>query len=195
MNTQNELNMAAAVCSNGNGTHAKIESKIRLEAMQTVIPMKPTDPRSSIPVFASAAGSGSVGVYKRCFNIVLCYNKNSGDEYSGSLVAGWIKESLGRALSEQPTLAGRLRKKDGSAGDNGELEIVSNDSGVRLIEAQFSMSLDEFIDLKEKNEVESQLVFWEDIDHEHNPQFSPLFYIQVCSKLFIFNTFLIYFIL
>ncbi|KAI5655775.1 hypothetical protein M9H77_32962 [Catharanthus roseus] len=57
--------MAAAVCSNGNGTHAKTESKIRLEAMQTVIPMKPTDPRSSIPVFTSAAGSGSAGVYKR----------------------------------------------------------------------------------------------------------------------------------
>ena len=72
-------------------------------------------------------------------------------------------------------LSGRLwRGEDG----DGELDIVSNDSGVRLIETQVAVTLSEFLELKEKEEAEAQLVFWNDID-EHNPRFSPLFYVQV----------------
>ena len=160
-----------AVCS-ANGS--SFGSKLHLETMQTAIPMNPTDPKLSLPVLL-AENLGS-GIYKRCFNIVMCYNKTS-EEDSSSIVGGWIRESLGKALSEhRPMLAGRLRRKDGGGG---EFEIVSNDSGVRLIEAQFAMSLQDFLELEDKKEAESQLVFWEDIDYEQNPQFSPLFYLQV----------------
>ncbi|RVW50751.1 hypothetical protein CK203_076838 [Vitis vinifera] len=99
-------------------------------------------------------------------------------EDSGWLVAGWIRESLGRALVEQPLLGGRLRR----VGDSeGEFEIVSNDSGVRLMEARTSMALSEFLELKDWEAVEAdQLVFWKDIDGQ-NPQFYPLFYVQVTN--------------
>ena len=114
------------------------------------------------------------GIFRRCLHVVLYY-KNVSEEDSGWIFAGWAKESLGKAISERPMLGGRLwRGEDG----DGELEIVSNDSGVRLIETQVAVTLSEFLELKEKEEAEAQLVFWNDID-EHNSRFCPLFYVQV----------------
>ncbi|KAL4602341.1 hypothetical protein ACB092_10G046300 [Castanea dentata] len=61
-------------------------------------------------------------------------------------------------------LGGRLKR-----GHNGygELEIIA-------------VTLSEFLEQKEKEEAKAQLVFWNDID-EHDPQFSPLFYVQVTN--------------
>lgn len=146
--------------------------KLCVEGIQTVVPTKPTDPRQSSRITVPQNLS-STAVVQRRFHVLLCYNKAS-DGDSGWLVAGRIKESLGRALQEQPLLAGRLRRCQESGGD---LEIVSNDSGVRLVETKAAMGLKE---LKEKREVEAELVFWEDV-LEHNPQFSPLFYVQVTN--------------
>lgn len=147
-------------------------SKIQIESMQTVTPFKATDPRQTRRVWVTdPVGSG---IFWTCLNFILYYNKVV-DEESGWIVAGWIKESLARALVDQPMLSGRLRR--GEDGD-GELEIVSNDSGARLIEAKIAMTLPEFLGLKESEDVEAELVFWKDID-EQNPQFAPLFYVQV----------------
>lgn len=88
-----------------------------------------------------------------------------------------MKLSLGKALEDQPIFAGRLRRGEGG---KGELEIVSNDSGVRVIEARISTPLAEFLDLKEREDAEAELVFWNDVD-DQNPQYSPLFYIQVTN--------------
>ncbi|XP_050226692.1 pelargonidin 3-O-(6-caffeoylglucoside) 5-O-(6-O-malonylglucoside) 4'''-malonyltransferase-like [Mercurialis annua] len=149
----------------------------KFEAVQTVMPVTVTDPRQIRQVLAVTKPIASAN-FTGCLNIILCYNKATEND-SGFIVAGWIRESLARALTEQPLLAGRLRRgEDGG----GELEIVSNDSGVRLVEASNSLSLKEFIDFKgrEKAAAESQLVFWKSID-EQNPQFSPLFYVQVTN--------------
>ncbi|TYJ07784.1 hypothetical protein E1A91_A11G030300v1 [Gossypium mustelinum] len=83
---------------------------------------------------------------------------------SGWVVVGWIKESLGRVLLEQPTISGRLQKRD------------RNDSELEIIQT----TLSEFLDLKQMEEAEAQLVFWNDIG-EHNLQFSPLFYVQMTN--------------
>ncbi|TXG51213.1 hypothetical protein EZV62_023737 [Acer yangbiense] len=103
------------------------------------------------------------------------------EEDSGWIVAGWIKESLGRVLANQLILRGWLRGT--SSEDIGELEIMSNDSGVRLIEAKTPITLSQFLDHQSKEaseESEAQLVFWNDVD-DQNPQFSPLFYLQVTN--------------
>ncbi|XP_009781024.1 rosmarinate synthase-like [Nicotiana sylvestris] len=161
---------------NGNGV-AHLGSNLQIEAIQTVIPIKPTDPRLSRRV-AIGENLGSVNFQSR-FHIVLCYNKAS-EEDSGWLVAGWIKESLGKALVEKPLFAGRLKRK-GENDNSGEFEIVSNDSGVRLVEANMPMDLADFLDiLKERKNAEAELVFWEDVN-ESNPQYSPLFYVQVTN--------------
>ncbi|GKV10806.1 hypothetical protein SLEP1_g22118 [Rubroshorea leprosula] len=147
--------------------------KSEVEAVLTVTPVKVTDPRQTRQVFVvDAVGSG---IFQRCLSMVLYYRKE--EDGSGWLVAGWIKESLGKALLEQPMLGGRLRR-----GENGEggLEIVSNDSGIRLVEAQIAMNLSEFLELKEREEAEAELVFWKEIE-EQNPEFSPLFYVQVTN--------------
>ncbi|KAM3686902.1 hypothetical protein ACJW31_10G036500 [Castanea mollissima] len=147
---------------------------LKIEALLSVSPYNLIDPRPVRRVLAmDPVGSG---IFRRRLHVLLYY-KNVSEEDSGSLFAGWAKESLARALCEQPLLSGRLRR--GEDGD-GELEIVPNDSGARLVEAQMDITLSEFLELKEKEEAEAQLVSWNDID-EHNPQFSPLFYVQVTN--------------
>lgn len=140
--------------------------KLRVEGIQSVVPTKPTDPRQSTRIVAPQSLSSSA-VLQRRFHVLLCYNRASDDD-SGWLVAGRMKESLGRALQEHPLLAGRLRRCQESGGGDDDLQIVSNDSGARLAAMELA-------ELKEKREVEAELVFWEDVLH-HNPQFSPLFY-------------------
>lgn len=108
---------------------------------------------------------------------VLYYNKAM-EEDSGRIVAGWIKESVWTSLAEQTILNGRLRRSEGG---NADLEIVSNDDGVRLVEAKIIITLQEFLDLKEKEKLEAKLVFWKYIDQQ-NPLFSPLLYVQVSEQ-------------
>ena len=146
--------------------------KLSIEGIQTVTPMRITEPRQTRQVLAGELVGP--GIFQRCLNMVQYYRKEKEGD-SGWLVAGWIRETLGRALLEQPMICGRLRKGERN---DGELEIVSNDSGIRLIEARIHMDLSEFLDLKQREETEPQLVFWKDID-EQNPQFSPMFYVQV----------------
>ncbi|KAK8341794.1 hypothetical protein V6Z12_A08G188600 [Gossypium hirsutum] len=148
--------------------------KLSIEAIQTVTPMRITEPRQTRQVLAGELVGP--GIFQRCLNVVQYYMKEK-EEDSGWLLAGWIKETLGRALHEQPMISGRLRKGERN---DGELEIVSNDCGIRLIEARIQMNLSDFLDLKQREDAEAQLVFWKDID-EQNPQFSPLFYVQVTN--------------
>lgn len=150
--------------------------KLRVEGIQSLIPTKPTDPRQSSRIVVSQDLSSSA-VLQRRFHLLLCYNKASSDD-SGWLVAGRIKESLGRALQEHPLFAGRMRWCQESSG--ADLEIVSNDSGARLVESKAEMELAAFL---EKREAEVELVFWEDVLH-HTPHFSPLFYVQVSYSFF-----------
>ncbi|MCD7466900.1 hypothetical protein HAX54_003979 [Datura stramonium] len=156
-----------ATC-NGNGA-PNFPSKLQVKAIQTVIPMKITDPRLSRRITLPE----NLRDLQRRFHMILYYNKAS-EMDSGWILAGWFKESLGSAIVESPIFAGRLRKLEE------DLELVSNDSGVRMLEANYAMNMDDFLDLKKKENVENELVYWEDI-HETSPQFSPLFYVQVTN--------------
>ncbi|XP_028083589.1 protein ECERIFERUM 2-like [Camellia sinensis] len=157
-----------------NGTPTNFLPNSHIEAAQSVTPTKATDPRLSRQV--AVTDSASSAIFRKRFQAILYYKKALSEE-SGWLLVGWMKLSLGKALEEQPILAGRLRRGEGG---KGELEIVSNDSGVRMIEARISTTLEEFLDLKEREDAEAELVFWNDVD-DQNPQFSPLFYIQVTN--------------
>ncbi|KAK9927677.1 hypothetical protein M0R45_024849 [Rubus argutus] len=146
-----------------------------IESVQSVPPFKITDPQ---PVRRlSGADPVGLGVLRQCLHILLYYTKVTQDD-SGWLHAGWIKESLSRALLEQPLFAGRLRE---GAIELGELVIVANDCGVRLIHSRTPMTMSEFLAYKDSMEdAEANLVFWNDID-EQNPRYSPLFYVQVTN--------------
>ncbi|KAH7863598.1 hypothetical protein Vadar_019700 [Vaccinium darrowii] len=146
--------------------------KFQIEAIQSVVPIKTTDPRLTHRV-SSITDSD---IFQSRFHTIFYYNKVSSED-SGRTLAGWTKESLGRALQEQPIFGGRLRRGEEA---EGVLEIVSNDGGIRLLEARISKTLAEFLDLEEREEAEAELVYWKDIDEE-NPQFSPLFYVQVTN--------------
>ncbi|KAH7862987.1 hypothetical protein Vadar_011875 [Vaccinium darrowii] len=142
-----------------------------MESAQSIVPIKMTDPRVTRRV--SVADSD---ICQSRFHIIFYYNKMSSQESAWTL-AGWTRESLGRALHEQPIFGGRLRRGEEA---EGVLEIVSNDGGIRLFEVRISKTLAEFLDLEEREEAEAELLYWKDIDEE-NPQFSPLFYFQVTN--------------
>uniref|UniRef100_A0A166J9W3 Uncharacterized protein n=1 Tax=Daucus carota subsp. sativus TaxID=79200 RepID=A0A166J9W3_DAUCS len=123
---------------------------VQYEGFLTVVPHRPTFPRPSVRI--STEKDREAGLLRQCFRMILCYEKASSDD-SGWMVAGWTKTSIGIALSEKPVLAGRLRRAE-----DGGLELVSNDSGVRLVEARIALRLDEFGGLRNKEEERKQLV-------------------------------------
>ncbi|TKY55495.1 hypothetical protein E2542_SST19910 [Spatholobus suberectus] len=149
---------------------------LQIEAVLSVSPLKLTEPRRVRQVLTSDTDSDvNPKAIRGCYQIVLYYEKLN-EKDPDKFLAGWIVESVGSALVEHPLLAGRLQRKD--IDNKGLLEIVSNDSGIRLYEARFPMVLSEFLALSEKEHLEAELVFWKEID-ENNPEFSPLFYVQV----------------
>ncbi|EOA20937.1 hypothetical protein CARUB_v10001270mg [Capsella rubella] len=155
--------------------------KSLIAGVQSVMPVEVTQHRKVRSI--SVGDAVGAGIFRRTLNIVTYY-KEAGD-VSGErawLVAGWIKESLGRALTEQPMLSGRLRRRKTESESEDGFEVVANDSGVRLLEAQFPASLSEFLEMvkREKSRAEAETVFWKDID-EDEPQYSPLFYVQVTN--------------
>ncbi|KAF2598141.1 hypothetical protein F2Q68_00007012 [Brassica cretica] len=155
-------------------------SKSMIAGVQSVMPVEVTQHREVRPI--SVGDPVGTGIFRRTLNIVTYY-KDAGDSgQRGWLVAGWIKESLGRALTEQPMLCGRLRRRRTTKGEEDGLEVVANDSGVRMVEAIFPASLPEFFEMvkRDKSRAEAETVFWRDID-EVDPQFSPLFYVQVTN--------------
>ncbi|XP_031398726.1 stemmadenine O-acetyltransferase [Punica granatum] len=145
--------------------------KPHIEGIQSVTTFKVTEPRVTQRV-----DPGPLSSFQRCFNTVLYFKRVEGDDFSGWDLAGWIKDSLGKAFVEEPTICGRLRRPE----EGSEFEIVSNDSGARLIEARIGIGLEEFLESEGREEAEAELVYWKDID-EQNPQFCPLFYIQVTN--------------
>ncbi|KAL7152779.1 hypothetical protein ABFS83_04G121500 [Erythranthe nasuta] len=145
--------------------------------MQTVMPTKPTETRKSMRI--NNLPTQNSNILQRRLHILLCYTKAS-EQDSGWILAGRMKESLGKALEEEPILAGRLRRQ--SEESDGDFEIVPNDAGVRMVEVRAGhVKLAEFVDeLKANKREANELVFWEDIVQQ-NPQFSPLIYIQVTN--------------
>lgn len=143
---------------------------VKVMAIQSVAPGKVTEPRVRRRI--SMSGELQPDFVQKHMQVILYYKKSE-EEECGLKIGGWLKDSLSCALSEQPLMAGRLYKSS-----DGEWELVSNDSGVRLVEAQLDMSLPQFLDWDKRRDVEHQLGYWKDIE-EQNPHFSALFYVQV----------------
>ncbi|KAI9087004.1 hypothetical protein K1719_030965 [Acacia pycnantha] len=163
------------------------EAKSEIEAVLTVSPLKVTEPRQVRQVQYTGQNSKAIA---GCYHIVLYFTKSkaSGDgDGDGQFLTGWAVESLAVALWEHPLMAGRLRRREDDGGDGALMEIVSNDSGIRMVEARIPMSMSQLLGMTRNDfvEVEADLVFWKDVD-EHTPDFSPLFYIQenVCICAF-----------
>ncbi|XP_028762538.1 tryptamine hydroxycinnamoyltransferase 2 [Neltuma alba] len=154
--------------------------KLQYEAVITVPPLKITVPRRVRRVLVSDPNIDA-GKLRGCYQVVMYYENVNEEEGFGWVLAGWIVESLGIALSENPMLAGRLQKKaDQGEGGDTEMEIVSNDCGIRMAEARISIALSDFLESSDRHNLEHDLVFWKDID-EQSPEFSPLFYVQVTN--------------
>ncbi|KAF7828470.1 protein ECERIFERUM 2-like [Senna tora] len=153
-----------------------MEVKLKIEAVMSVTPLKMTEPRRVRKVVVEEGEGKKSETYGGCYQVVLYYEKGGkeGEEY-GWVMGGWSVESLARALSEYPLLAGRLQRRE--EGEIMGMEIVSNDSGIRMVEARVYTSVSDFLQSSQmKDELEAELVFWKDID-EHTPQYSPLFYV------------------
>ncbi|KAL8136637.1 hypothetical protein V2J09_002638 [Rumex salicifolius] len=145
--------------------------KLVLEGIQTTAPTTVTNPNITFKV--TNLEKFSQETFNKYGHILLCYKK-LGSQESGFFHSGWFKDTLGSALSENPILGGRLRRLE----DDG-FDVMSNDCGVRIVEVQAHVDLDEFLCLK-RGEARSDLLHFKEVDEE-NLHFSPLFYIQVTS--------------
>ncbi|CAL0314323.1 unnamed protein product [Lupinus luteus] len=148
--------------------------KLHIVSIMSVPPLKVTEPRKFRQVLLSDPSLNTSTIHG-CYQICLYYDKLKEEDHDGWHLAGWIVESLAMVLLEHPLLAGRLHRRE-----VGDFEIVSNDSGIRLLEAKYPICLAEFLVLNEKENLEGELVFWNEIDDQF-PQFSPLFYVQVTN--------------
>ncbi|KAK7307759.1 hypothetical protein VNO77_41105 [Canavalia gladiata] len=148
--------------------------KLKIVTVMSVPPLKVTEPPRVRKVLVNEDHTGSI---HGCYQIVLYYEKLKKEEKGWSL-AGWIVESLARVLLDHPLLAGRLQRR--VVDDHTfEFHIVSNDSGIRLLEARYQTTLLQFLSLNAKDQhLEADLVFWKEIDAQC-PDFSPLFYVQM----------------
>lgn len=157
--------------------------EIHIQSVQTVTPTKVTDPRQVRQV--SVEDPTGFGIFRKCLHILL-YHAKATEDGARWFHVGWLRESLARALLEQPLIAGRFRQAFDRQNEEGnQLEIVSNDSGVRLFQTSIPITLSEFLGLKGSRageDAEAKLVFWKDID-EQNPQYSPLVYVQVINYM------------
>ncbi|KAL5973845.1 hypothetical protein ACLOJK_030503 [Asimina triloba] len=147
-------------------------SKLRIEAVQTVTPGKVSDPGLSRPI--SISGPGRAELYQKHHHMVFYYRKVH-EEECGWNIAAWFKESLNTALTVQPVFAGRI-----GHGPDGEVAIVFNDCGARMVQAQMETTMSEFLNSSGREDAEAQLATWRDINAE-NPQNSALFYVQVTN--------------
>lgn len=154
--------------------------KLQIEAVMSVSPQKITEPRRVRKVLVGEANTKSETL-RGCYQVVLYYENSKEEEEFGWAMAGWTVESMGRALLEHPLLAGRLQRREEGEAET-EMEIVSNDCGIRMVEARMSTTLSQFLETTEKGDLEAELVFWKDIDEE-SPEFSPLFYVQASTLL------------
>ncbi|CAO2819456.1 unnamed protein product [Amaranthus hypochondriacus] len=150
--------------------------EVNIECVYSATTKEVTNPRLSHKISIPNQDDHHKILQKR-MHIILYYEKNKKEEDSdhGLYSGGWIRQSLGNALMEKPILAGRLRRSE-----NGDLEIISNDSGVRCVEVRVPLTMVEFLELKKnkKFDGETKLVSWNHV-HASNPLFSPLFYIQL----------------
>ncbi|CAK8539518.1 unnamed protein product [Lathyrus sativus] len=153
----------------------------QIVSVTSVPPVKITEPQQVRRIlFNDETDNQKIHAIRKiqgCYHIVL-YFENDEEEHHDWSLTSWIVESLARTLLDHPLLAGRIHKRNDATG----FEIVSNDSGIRLLEARCSTTLSEFLELnrKKRDDHEIELVFWNEIDTQF-PQFSPLFYVQVTS--------------
>lgn len=168
-------------------SQSHILQNLQIVSVTSVSPAKLTEPQQVCQVLFSDTETEvdnniNINSIQGCYQTVLYYEKmNDEEEDHDWSLTGWIVDSLAKTLLEYPLLAGRLKRREvgyESDDNNTRLEIVSNDSGIRLLEARYLTRLSEFLELnKMEHHHEAQLVFWKEIDAQF-PQFSPLFYVQ-----------------
>lgn len=160
------------------GSENQCLKKTQIVSVTSVSPVKITEPRQVCRIlFNDESENQKIHAIRKiqgCYHMVLYY-ENVEEEHHDWSLTGWIVESLAKTLLDHPLLAGRIQKRDDVTG----FEIVANDSGIRLLEAQCSTTLSEFLESnkKECDDHETELVFWNEVDAIF-PRFSPLFYVQ-----------------
>lgn len=156
---------------------------VHIEAIQTVVSMKPTEPTLTQKVVFNEADNVKGVAFQQCHQMLLYYTKANAED-SGWVMIGRLKESLGKALLKYPMFTGRLKLGEDADTERHkqELFMVTNDSGLRLIEAKYPLSMDEFLNRADREEAESELVYWDDLK-ELDPQFCPLSYVQVKKQI------------
>lgn len=138
------------------------KSRVSVHSKLTVVPSKPsgsvkTNPLSSL--------DHAMGLHS--LHMVFYYKKNP----FGSFELDPLRESLSGVISLYPNVTGRLTRLE-----NGNWAVKCHDAGIRVIRAEVSATLDEWLRSADGSE-ERDLTVWEDMPQEPNT-WSP-FRVQV----------------
>ncbi|KAM0868881.1 hypothetical protein ACQ4PT_041019 [Festuca glaucescens] len=161
---------------------AAAPAHLHVESMQTAIPTRIAVERGrTLPIAVSGTPPITAAELQRRFRAVLYYRDADGghrpdDEAKARLEqAAWVQEALSAALSDEPKMAGRLRRR--SRGD-GSWEVKLNDSGLRLLTASADTTMGAFLEARDRESKEAALALWTDVDTQ-DPEMSAPFFMQL----------------
>jgi hypothetical protein len=161
---------------------AAATAHVHVESMLTAIPTRIGVERGrTLPIEVSGTPPITAAELQRRFRAVLYYRDADGghwpdDEARARLEqAAWVQEALSAALSDDPKMAGRLRRR--SRGD-GPWVVKLNDSGLRLLTASADTPMAAFLEARDRESKEAALALWTDVDAQ-DPEMCAPFYMQV----------------
>ncbi|XP_047063841.1 uncharacterized protein LOC124671519 [Lolium rigidum] len=152
---------------------------LHVESIQTAIPIRIAVERGrTLPIAVSGTPPITAEELQRRFRVVLYYRDADGDHRPDDEArarleqATWVQEALSAALSDEPKMAGRLRRR--SRGD-GPWEVKLNDSGLRLLTASADTPMTAFLEAGDRESKEAALALWTDVDTQDPEMCAPFF--------------------
>ncbi|CAM0903511.1 unnamed protein product [Alopecurus aequalis] len=161
---------------------ASSPAHVHVESMQTAIPTRIAVERGrTFPIAVSGTPPITAAELQSRFRVVLYYRATDSphrpeDETRARLEqAAWVQEALSAALSEDPKMAGRLRRR---FGNDGPWEVKLSDGGPRLLTASADTSVDAFLEAMDRESAEAALSLWTDVDAQ-DPEMCAPFVMQL----------------
>lgn len=148
-------------------------SRVKVHSLLSVVSSKPIEPGKTLKLSSLDHAMGLHSVH-----VVFYYESNPFDEGPHSSDMDNLRIALSGLLNEYPKITGRLTRSV-----DGNWEVKCNDAGMRIVRAEVSATIDEFLRSADAVE-ERDLTVWEDMPEDPNI-WSP-FRIQVDTAPVVF---------
>ncbi|KAL2478085.1 HXXXD-type acyl-transferase family protein [Forsythia ovata] len=129
-----------------------MSNRVKMHSLLSVVSSKPIEPGKG---FKFSSLDQAMGLHT--VHVVYYYQSNPFHEGPHSLDMDNLRAALSDLLNEYPKATGRLTR-----GVDGNWEVKCNDAGVRMVRADVSTTIDEWLRSADASE-EQDLTLWEDM--------------------------------